>query len=176
MSVLSLREIEGSLDKVGEDLWIYDEPDLVIDGVKQRLSRLQAQAKVLTSLQTTANILRQQSSDKPLPNQQAIRVKHFIKFVFEKTTRGNERHMQLRKLDCNVLKFCGLAYKIKDVLELPTAQFAFLVENVADFVQRRHLSQYLYRDDIDKAVNSKLDPEDDDLFKEFLKSSFADSR
>lgn len=32
-------------------------------------------------------------------NQQVTRIKHFIKFVFEKTTRGNDRPVRLRKLD-----------------------------------------------------------------------------
>jgi len=29
--------------------------------------------------------------------------------------------------------------------------------------------QYLYRDNINKAINSKFDPKDNNLFKEFLK-------
>lgn len=63
-------------------------------------------------------------------------MKHFIKFVFEKATRGNERQTRLRKLDCDALKFCGLAYKVRDILELPPAEFDFLVANAADFIHR----------------------------------------
>lgn len=120
-------------------------------------------------------LLRQQPSDKPLPNQQAKRVKQFFKFVFGKASRGNDRSVRLRELECNTVKLIGLSYKIKDVLELPASQFDFLVEHVSEFVERWKLSQYLYRDDIDKAINSKFDPEDDVLFKEFIKCSSATS-
>ncbi|XTI95866.1 hypothetical protein V2W45_1254994, partial [Cenococcum geophilum] len=66
----------------------------------------------------------------------ANRVKHFIKFVFEKIARGNKRQAWLRKLDCNALKFYRLSYKIRDVLELLLIEFDFLVANVADFIHR----------------------------------------
>lgn len=52
-------------------------------------------------------------------------------------------------------------------------QFDFLVENVSAYVESRKLSQHLYSDDIDKAVYAKFDAEDEDLFKDFLKSSSA---
>jgi hypothetical protein len=42
-----------------------------------------------------------------------------------------------------------------------------------DFVHRRKLAEYLYRDDIDKAVYSKLDPEDEDLYKGFMKCTYS---
>jgi hypothetical protein len=173
MSLHALLEIERNLDKVGDDLWGYDDLEEVFHGLLQRLSRLEAQLHVQRSLQRTAKLLREQARDKCLPNQQATRVKHFIKFTFEKTTRGNDRHKRLRKLEPNALKFCGLSYKIKELLELPAVQFEFLVANIADFVHHHKLSQYLYRDDIDKAVQGKVDPEDEELFKEFLKCSSA---
>ena len=81
--------------------------------------------------------------------------------------------MRLRKLDWSALKFLGLSYKIKNLVELPAVQFDFLVENVSAYVESRKLSQHLYRDDIDKAVYAKFDAEDEDLFKDFLKSSSA---
>jgi len=170
MSVHALQEVERNLDKAIEDIWDCGDLDDVFDSMLQRLSRLEAQLNVQRSLQRTAKLLQEHTRHKVLPNQQATRVKHFIRFTFEKTTRGNERHTRLRKLECNALKFCGLTYKIKEVLELPAAQFDSLVANVGAFVRRHDLSQYLYRDDIDKAVHSKFDPEDEVIFKEFLKS------
>jgi hypothetical protein len=141
--------------------------------VFQRLLRLEVQAKVQQALERTAKILRVHPNNESLPNQLAIRVKHFIKFVFEKTTRDQERQRQLRKLEFNALKFCGLSYKIKDIIELPTARFDFLVEKVATFIQLHDISKYLYRDDINKAILfSEFDPEDEGLFKEFLKCLF----
>jgi len=171
MSVHALQEIEGILDKVGEDIWGCDDLDDIFDGIVKILSRLEAQLHVQRSLQKSAKLLRAKTCDKALPNQLATRVKHFIKFTFEKTTSGNERPTQLRGLECNALKFCGLTYKIKEILELPAAQFDFLVANAGDFVHRHELSRHLYRDDIDKAVHGKYDPEDDVIFKEFLKCS-----
>lgn len=196
MSVHAWHGIERNLDKVGEDTWDCDDLDDAFDSMVQKVSRLEAQLHVQRSFQRTEKLLREQTQDKPLPNQQATRVKHLIRFTFEKTTRGTgcslasrnsgnpagddgdtkqktlrERQTRLRKLECNALKFCGLTYKIKDLLELPAAQFEFLVVNVGHFVQRQELSQHLYRDDIDKVVHSKFDPEDDAIFKEFLKCS-----
>ncbi len=169
MSMHALQEIERNLDKVGEDLWGCSDLDEVFDGVLQKLSQLKAQLYVQRSLQKTAKLLQEQANDKPLPNQQATRVKRFIRFTFGMSTRGNERHTKLRKLECNALKFCGLAYTIKELLELPQAHFDFLVASVVDFVHHYKLSQYLYRDDIDKAVIGKFEAEDEDSMKEFLK-------
>ncbi|XTI90736.1 hypothetical protein V2W45_1245197, partial [Cenococcum geophilum] len=67
---------------------------------------------------------------------QATRVKHFIKFIFKKATYRNERQTRLRKLDCDTLKFYGLAYKVRDILKLPPVEFNFLIANVADFIHR----------------------------------------
>ncbi|KFZ15462.1 hypothetical protein V501_02713 [Pseudogymnoascus sp. VKM F-4519 (FW-2642)] len=169
MSAQAVKEIEQCLDKAGEYIWHCDLGE-VSDYILQRLSRLEAQSHVQRTLEKTAKLLQDHPRDKALPNQQATRVKHFIKFVFEKTTRGDERHMRLRKLDCDALKFCGLTYKIREVLELSAAQFDFLVENIGDYVRRHKLSEHLYRDDVDKAVHGKFDPEDDVIFKGFLKS------
>jgi hypothetical protein len=173
MSVLLLQELERNLDKVREDIWCYNGPDLVSDGVLERVSRFYAQLKVQKALRTTAKLLRQHPGNQSLPNQQATRVKHFIKFVFEVTNRSKERQTRLRKLDCNSLKLCGLSYTVKEVLELPNEQFDFLVENVADFIRRQTLLRHLYRKDVNKVLQAEFDPEDDDLFKEFQKCSSA---
>jgi len=79
----------------------------------------------------------------------------------------------LRKLDYDALKFYRLAYKIRDILKLPPVEFNFFVVNVVDFIYRQKLLQYLYREDINKAVYSEFNPKDNNLFKEFLKYSSA---
>ncbi len=174
MSTTSASENERKLDEVKNGCWHHSNSDLVIDSVLQRVSQLQAQLEVQKALQKTEILLLQQPFDKSLPNQQATRVKHFIKFVFEKTNRWKERQAQLRRLECDALKVCGLSYTIKEIHELPLAQFDFLVANITDFVQRQKLSEYLYRDDIDRGIQAKFfDPEEEDKFKEFLKSTFA---
>lgn len=171
-----LQEIKRTLDKVAEDIWDCDDLDGAFDDIQQRLSRLEAQLHVQRSLQRTARLLRKHPRDKVLPNQLATRVKHFIRFTFEKETRDKSLSTRLRGLECNALKFCGLTYKLKDILELPPAQFDFLVAKAEDFVHRQGLAQHLYRDDIDKVVYGKFDPEDDVNFKEFLKCSAPHSR
>lgn len=173
MSVLLLQELERNPDKVKQDILAYDSPDLVSDGVLENVLCLYAQLKVQKALQTTGKLLRQHPSNQSLPNQQTTRVKHFIRFVFEVTNRSKERQTRLRKLDCNSLKLCGLSYTVKEILELPTVQFDFLVENVADFIHHQTLLQCLYREDVNKVVQGRFDPEDDDLFKEFQKCLFA---
>lgn len=169
MSLLLLQELKRNGDKVREDMWHNAGSDFAFDSVLEILSHLHTQLTVQKALQSTTTLLRQHPKKKSLPNQQATRVKHFIKFVFEKTTRGNDRQARLRKLDCSALKVCGLSYTVREVLELPFAQFDFLIENVTDFIHCQQLTQHLYREDINKALNSEFDPEDDDIFKEFLK-------
>ena len=61
-------------------------------------------------------------------------MKYFIKFTFKKATRRNKRQTRLQKLDYNTLKFYRLAYKVRDILKLPLAEFNFLIANVADFI------------------------------------------
>lgn len=169
MSVLLLQELGRNPDKVREDIWSYDGLDLISDEMLEMLSGLYAQLNIQKALHGTAKLLRQHPSSKSLPNQQAIRVKHFIKFVFENTNRGNERQKSLRKLDCNSLKLCGLSFTVKEIIELPGTEFDFLIGNVADFIRRQKLLQYLYREDVSIIVHGDFDPEDDESFKEFQK-------
>ena len=116
-------------------------------------------------------MLLQTPSDKALPNQQATRVKHFIKFMFKKTERWKERQTQLRKLECDALKFCGLSYTIKEIHKLPLAQFDFLIANISDYVRRYKLLEQLYYNNINRGVQTKFfNPKKKDIFKEFLKS------
>jgi hypothetical protein len=143
MSVTSASEKTRKLDEVKNDCWHNSDTDLDFDSVLQRVSQLQAQLEVQKALQKTKKLLLHAPSDKALPNQQATRVKHFVKFVFEKTDRWKERQTQLRKLECDALKVCGLTYTIKDIHELPLPQFEFLIANITDFVRRHKLSEWL---------------------------------
>ncbi|KMU73625.1 hypothetical protein CISG_10210 [Coccidioides immitis RMSCC 3703] len=56
---------------------------------------------------------------------------------------------------------------------MPRMQFDFLLANIANFIANRELSQFLYWNDIDKAVHTEIDPGDEDLFTEFLKEFFV---
>ena len=170
---LSSHKIEQSLTEAGNDLWNDYSQDINFDSILQTLSKIHAQVEVQRRLQQTAVVLRQQPKHKILPNQHATRVKRFLKFFFEQTPRGGNRSKELRKLECNVLKFCGLCHTIEDIIHLPEDQFEFLIQNITDFVHRQDLTPFLYRHDIDKAVNRDLNPEDDAVFKEFLKCSFT---
>jgi hypothetical protein len=172
-----LLQLERDSEKIGKDIWCSS--DLVSDGLLQRWSQLQVQFKVQNALQKTAKLLRNHADDKKksLPNQLANRMKTFIKFVFGETNRGGKQEKQqtqFRKLPCDALKFCGLSYTIKEVLELPTAQFDFLIANVADFINRQNLSHYLYRADINNVIiNSDFDTNHKDLFEAFVNCRFA---
>jgi hypothetical protein len=87
----SLPETERYLTDLRTNLWRYDGPDLDFDGVLQKISLLKTQLEIQKILQATATSLRRHSGETSLPNQQASRVKHFIKFVFEKTDREKEK-------------------------------------------------------------------------------------
>jgi len=159
------QQIYQHFAEIGEGLLLNGDQDL--DGVLQGLAQLQAQTDVLKTLESVSQILRRHSEDSFLPDQLAGRVKHFIKFVYE-SPRNKGRSTQLRKLNCNALKVCGLAYTIRAILGLPDLRFKFLVEHIEDFVRLRGLAKYLYRDDINKAVEHKVNPDDEDLYREFL--------
>jgi hypothetical protein len=141
--------------------------------ILEQLARLQAQATVQKTLISIAQILSGHPKDSALPSQLANRVKQIIKFTYEDSSRNAERSARLRKLDCNALKFCGLAYKIRDLLELSDMQFDFLMEYAPQFVHNRELVQYLYRNDINKAVDHEMVAEDEKLFREFLKRAYG---
>jgi hypothetical protein len=187
MSADLLARIERDLSKMGEELWNFDGPD-DLNGVLRKVSLLKAQLEVQKSLQATANLLRRQPCDTALPKQQATKVKHLIRFAFRKNSRqellerGKEdkeekenkevkegRHRKLRKLDCDALKLCGLSYTTEEIVKLGDAEFEILEKRAAEFISHRNLSYLLYRPDVDKAVDSKLeDPEDDELFDKFM--------
>lgn len=152
--------------KISEDIKTDDDQDL--DEILEQLARLQAQATVHKTLVSTGQTLRSHPKDSALPNQMATRVKHIIKFVYEKSTRDEKKSARLRGLECNALKFCGLTYKIRELLELSELQFEFLVDYITEFVHSRGLVQYLYRSDINKTLDHEVVPEDEQLFREFL--------
>ena len=184
MSAGLLARIERDLSKLGEELWNVDGPDDILDKVLKRLLLLKAQLEVQRSLQATANLLRQLPSDKALPKQRATKVKHLLRFTFRKNSRqelleqggdgeGEEgRHRKLRKLDCDALKLCGLSYTTEEIVKMDDTEFEILQKRVAEFISRRNLSYLLYRPDVDKAVDAKLeDPEDDESFDKFMQST-----
>ena len=72
-------------------------------------------------------------------------------------------------MDCNALKLYRLSYIIKEIVKLGNAEFEILQKRAEEFICHRNLSYLLYRPNVDKAVDSKLeDPEDDKLFNKFM--------
>jgi len=77
-------------------------------------------------------------------------------------------------LDCDALKLCGLSYTTEEIVKLGDAEFEILQKRTEEFICHRNLSYLLYRPDVDKAVDSKLeDPEDDESFDKFMQSHTA---
>ncbi|CZS94284.1 uncharacterized protein RCO7_10332 [Rhynchosporium graminicola] len=184
MSAALLERIERELCRMGKELWNIDSPDDFFDKVFERLSILKAQLEVQRSLQATANLLRRVPGNKALPKQQAMKVRHLVRFAFRKNSRqelpgrgkkGKEgRHRKLRKLDCDALKLCGLSYTTEEIVKLGNAEFEILQERTEEFIHHRNLSCLLYRPDVDKAVDSRLeDPEDDESFDKFMQTYTA---
>ncbi|KAF2007409.1 hypothetical protein P154DRAFT_558657 [Amniculicola lignicola CBS 123094] len=154
--------------EISDDIKRNDDQALI--AVLNQLARLQAQATVQRTLLSAAQILSSQAKNSALPNQLATRVRHIVKFAYEKSSRNEERGACLQKLDCNALKFCGLAYTVRDLLGLPDLHFEVLMEYIAEFVHCRGLIQYLYRSDINKALDHRSIAEDE-LFRGFLNES-----
>jgi hypothetical protein len=168
----SLSETERYLNNLRSDLWQYHAQEVDLDSILRKISLLATQLEIQKELQATATSLRRHASDAPLPQKLASRAKHFLKFVFEQTDqeKEKEKQTQLRMLPPDVLIFCGLSFKVKKIYGMPSGQFDFLVANLADFIQRQQIADYLYRNDIDKAVHSSLKPEDINSFIAFKKS------
>ncbi|KAL4801669.1 hypothetical protein BDV18DRAFT_148524 [Aspergillus unguis] len=156
-----------------KDIWTLRTSEVDFSKLLESVSKLQTQLTVQKTLLCTEKLLREHPNDKPLPNQQATRIKHFIKFVFEANFREPTKQKQLRNLDCSSLKLCGLSYTVREIIDLPSEVFEYLVENVASFVERSQLSLPLCRDDINKVVLGDFDPEEEEVFKTFLTTHIA---
>ena len=168
------QQFDHQFIKISED--IQTKEDQALDGTLEQIARLQAQATVQRTLVSVAKILSSHPKNSALPNQLANRVKHMIKFVYGESSRNKERSARLRKLECNALKFCGLAYTIRKILELPELQFEYLIQYVAEFACNRKLSQYLYRSDINKVLDHEIVPENEQLFREFLTGGCTEAK
>src|SRR2546421_5764301 len=145
---VSLSEIERYLNNLRSDLWQYHAQEVDLDGILQKISLLATQLEIQKELQATATSLQRHANDACLPQKLASRAKYFLKFVFEQTDQGKEKQTQLRMLPPDVLIFCGLSFKVKKIYGMPSGQFDFLVANLADFIQRQQIADYLYRNDI----------------------------
>ncbi len=172
MSDTALSKIENELARIGQELWQIDGSDEALDMVLRGVSRLKAQVEVQKSLQITANLLRKQPISKALPRQQATKVKHFVRFVFRKQSRGGDRPEELRKLPCDAVKLCGLSYTTEEIVKLDNLKFEFLKHNVAEFLRQRSLSRLLHRADIDKAVDARVETVDDyEAYESFIQGT-----
>lgn len=165
-----MSEVEQYLKDLRTDIWHYKGPAVDIDGVQGEVTLLNVQLKVQKLLQSTTTALRQHRNDVSLPKHRGTRVKHFLKYVFEETDHEKEKQMQLRSLSPEVLILWGLSFKVKEVYDMPSAQFDFLVSNLADYIRGQKISHHLCRDDVDRAIYSKFEPEDTDAFMAFLDS------
>lgn len=154
--------------EVMKETWRLSSGEFDLPKLLASMTRFQTQLEVQSVLLSSEDQLWRYPTNKSLPNQQANRVKNFLKFVFEKTTRDSARQARLRTLDCSSIKLCGLSYTVREIIELPRRLFDFLVENVFSFVEQKHLVPHLCRDDIHKAVLSDFDPDDDEAFTKFL--------
>ncbi|KJK73843.1 hypothetical protein H634G_10874 [Metarhizium anisopliae BRIP 53293] len=161
MADATLKRLEEELEKIRQDLWDVDSSDDALDKVLAKITSLKAQFEVQKSLQVTANLLRRQPKDRALPKQQATKVKHLIRFVFRKDSRGGDRSQQLRQLDCDSLKLCGLTYTTEDIVKMEHEKFELVRTLAAEFMLNRQLSPLLYRPDVDKAVDAVVEEPDD---------------
>ncbi|KAJ6019427.1 hypothetical protein N7522_001494 [Penicillium canescens] len=166
LDMLKLLASKGT--EIMKDAWHLDSADLDFPNLLVSVTQFQIQLEVQNVLLSCEKQLRRCPTEKPLPNQLANRVKRFVKFVFEESPRDPTRQAQLRKLDCSSMKFCGLSYTVREIVELAAPQFDFLMERVSNFVEQRALHSHLCRDDIHKAVLNDFDPEDDEAFMKFL--------
>lgn len=156
-------DLTSYLDRIGFDLW-YDDSNVDLEAVADRVSNLRTQLEVQGVFQKTVLRLRKHSDATG-----ANRVKHFMKFLFEKTDRAKDKQARLRELDCDVIIFCAHCYKVKEIYHMAPVQFDFLLANVTEYVRCRDLSDVLFRDDIARVIYGRFEPENNEVFKTYLK-------
>ncbi|KAH8595113.1 hypothetical protein B0O99DRAFT_594716 [Bisporella sp. PMI_857] len=176
MSEDLLARIERDLCKMGAEIWTINGP---VDTLLEKVTQLKAQLEVHVSLQATAELLQTTNKGEPLPNQQATKVKHFVRLTFQVNSRKprkkndcrEDRYRRLRQLDCDALKLCGLSYTAEDIINISNAEFEILHQHVEDFVRHRNLSKLLYGPDVNKAVESNIENIDDNQsFNKFMQA------
>lgn len=165
---LSLKTIQRNLNKVGQDLWKADIPEVELEEIFKELLSLKAQVAVQRTLQATATLLREHPSTKALPKQQATKVKHFIRFVFRRDSGEGSRQKQLRAFDCDTLKFLGLSYSTQDIIKMDATEFEVLLKYGSRFLGYCNIGCLLYRPDVDKAVDAEFKDADNGSYDEFL--------
>jgi hypothetical protein len=168
------QDLDSVFVKIRDDIQAKDQ---AVDSIFEQLERLLAQAAVQKRLLSTARILSSYHGKKALPNQLASRVRHILNLVYGGSPQNNgarnkERSGRLQKLECNALKFCGLAYTVRNLLELPNMQFEHLIEYVTEFISIREITPHLHRRDIEMAISSIEVVEDKQLFRDFLNGEF----
>lgn len=162
----------AAFDAVRKAIWINGSC-LQYDRILEGLERLTIQAKLQKDWEACVKNLSDTRSDKSLPNQQAVRITTFCKWVFEHTDRHKEKQALLRGLDFNSLKFCALCYTLRQINELPPTHFEFLLKYLPEYIQLRSLSSLLYRKDINRKIAEiNCNPEDPELFVSFQHCSY----
>nr|KMM66515.1 hypothetical protein CPAG_02854 [Coccidioides posadasii RMSCC 3488] len=156
MSFSLLQALVSNNVVVRQDLWHCKGLEIDFPKLLHLVSKLHTQLEVQNCLLSIKNLLQEYLSDKLLPNQQATRIKHFLKFMFEMNSCETSRKTQLHNLDCLSLKLCGLSYTVCEIVELPAQVFDFLVENAEDFVKHHELALLLCRDDINRQQESEF--------------------
>lgn len=169
---LSLETVQRNLNKVRQDLWKADIPEVGLEAILKELLSLKAQVAVQKTLQATATLLREHPSTKALPKQQATKVRHFIRFVFRRDSGEGSRQKQLRAFDCDTLKFLGLSYSTQDIIKMDATEFGVLLEYGSGFLDHCNISCLLYRPDVDKAVDAEFKNADQNgSYDEFLQGT-----
>ncbi|KAI0552558.1 hypothetical protein F4679DRAFT_581461 [Xylaria curta] len=144
-----------------------------IEAICQSAKKHQIQFSVQNALIKGANVLRE--SDTKRINQRATNLFNLAFSSSETTTNETRRGRQasLRQLDIPSLILCSLAYTITDIKKIEDPCFAFLIENVASFIQLHGLSHYLYCKNIADLIRGFFKKSGDQRFISIMQSYYV---
>ncbi|KAI1746319.1 hypothetical protein F4680DRAFT_442593 [Xylaria scruposa] len=144
-----------------------------IEAICRSAKKHQIQFSVQNALVKGADVLR--GSDVKRINQRATNLFSLAFSSSEKTANETRRERQasLRQLDIPSLILCSLSYTITDIKKIEDPCFAFLIENVASFIQLHGLSSHMYCKNIADLIRSFFKKSGDQRFISIMQSYYV---
>ncbi len=157
MTPPTLQEISLELAKFEERIWDIECVDANNNTVEDVLKVLDVRVRLRKNLQITAYNLVRDYSDGVQRSRFLSRITYFIKFVYgtqELTEKLEKRRLSLRQLKPPALIFCALSHVQTDIKNSDDLYFETMIRDLDDFLHRRNITEYLFREDVRATVLS----------------------
>ncbi|KAF2844057.1 hypothetical protein T440DRAFT_60379 [Plenodomus tracheiphilus IPT5] len=109
--------------------------------VERVVSEFSVELQVRGKFENAARLLKGPVQERPLRWKR--RAVTCVEFTWTTEDRRNKRRLRLRNLNRNSLKFCGLAFCVNDLVEMPYQNFEKILSSIETFVEAEQLEPYL---------------------------------